>query len=93
MEKTSTLKTASRGDDMARRQRKRGSKEKVRRQRKIKQEPERCPVCEGSGVVPQGFYDPKSKNSKTATEPCRGCEGTGIVTVPEVLEHEKEKQL
>jgi transcription elongation factor Elf1 len=77
---------------MARRQRQR-RRDKVRRHRKIKQEPERCPVCEGSGVVPQGFYDPKSKNSKTATEPCRGCEGTGIVTVPEVLEHEKEKQL
>jgi DnaJ-class molecular chaperone len=62
---------------------------KVRRQRRIKKEPERCPVCEGRGVVPYGFYG--DQGAGTGAEPCRSCGGTGIVTAPVVMEQEKKK--
>lgn len=43
--------------------------------------PYKCPVCEGRGIVPGGFYasiGPYS-TSTSVTEPCRACEGTGII--------------
>ncbi len=41
-----------------------------------------CPVCRGSGLVPNGFYRQISGRwDSTSTEPekCRSCDGTGIV--------------
>jgi len=34
-----------------------------------------CPVCQGRGVVPQGFYSPYPTGLTTSTEPdkCRSC--------------------
>jgi len=44
--------------------------------------PHRCPVCNGNGLVPNGFYAQTSGNWSTAStvpESCRSCYGTGIV--------------
>ena len=44
--------------------------------------PHRCPVCNGKGLVPNGFYLQTSGHSSTSSitpEPCRSCGGTGIV--------------
>ena len=46
--------------------------------------PHCCPVCEGRGIVPAGFYAvPKQQPSYTSTssgpETCRSCSGKGIV--------------
>ncbi len=44
--------------------------------------PHRCPVCDGSGLVPEGFYMQTSGHwSTTVTMPeqCRTCGGTGVV--------------
>jgi DnaJ-class molecular chaperone len=70
-----------------------GPKNKVRRRRQVKQEPERCPVCEGRGMVPQGFYGEQSVATQTGTEPCRSCGGAGIITTPAVVEQEQEKRV
>ena len=47
------------------------------------QQPYKCPVCEGRGVVPQGFYDvlPGFVGSTTSTAPetCKTCGGSGII--------------
>lgn len=40
--------------------------------------PHRCPVCEGRGFLPSGFYAGASSAS-TAPEGCRSCRGTGVV--------------
>lgn len=51
--------------------------------------PHRCPVCNGVGTVPDGFYNPPPtvdwgpQHVGTSTvpmrEPCRACSGTGIL--------------
>ena len=44
--------------------------------------PHRCPVCNGNGLVPNGFYMQTSGHWSTSSitpEPCRSCGGTGIV--------------
>lgn len=43
------------------------------------EKPHRCPVCEGRGFVPAGFY-----GSQVGTNPieCRACGGKGIVWRP-----------
>ncbi len=44
--------------------------------------PHRCPVCNGNGIVPNGFYDQTTGywgSSSLAPEKCRTCDGTGIV--------------
>lgn len=44
--------------------------------------PFRCPICNGTGFVPIGFYSNTSGEcaaSETVTENCRSCDGTGIV--------------
>lgn len=45
--------------------------------------PVKCPVCEGNGLVPAGFYDAPVGTpltlSSTAPEKCRSCNGTGII--------------
>jgi DnaJ-class molecular chaperone len=47
--------------------------------------PFRCPVCNGTGRVPNGFYDAIGVDHWTTSdatpEPCRSCGGTGIVYV------------
>ena len=44
--------------------------------------PHRCPVCNGYGLVPNGFYMQTSGHWSTSSitpETCRSCNGTGIV--------------
>jgi hypothetical protein len=44
--------------------------------------PHRCPVCGGSGLVPEGFYLQTSgywSTTGTMMEQCRTCGGTGVV--------------
>lgn len=44
--------------------------------------PHRCPVCNGNGLVPNGFYMQTSGHWSTSSitpETCRSCNGTGIV--------------
>lgn len=44
--------------------------------------PHRCPVCNGNGIVPNGFYMQTSgywSTSNITPEKCRSCGGTGIV--------------
>lgn len=41
-----------------------------------------CPVCNGNGLVPNGFYLQTSgcwSTSSTEPEQCRSCGGTGVV--------------
>ena len=43
-----------------------------------------CPVCNGKGIVPNGFYNttnPTYTSTSTAPEPCRTCCGSGMVIV------------
>jgi len=47
--------------------------------------PYRCPICDGHGIVPGGFYEtiPGCTGiSSSASEPCRQCIN-GIIYVPE----------
>lgn len=44
--------------------------------------PHRCPVCNGNGLVDNGFYTQTSgtwSTSNVSHETCRSCGGTGIV--------------
>jgi len=42
--------------------------------------PHTCPVCQGRGTVPQGFYNHGDMLTSSLTpEQCRTCLGTGIV--------------
>lgn len=42
--------------------------------------PYKCPVCGGTGIVPNGFYSQTSGQwSSASPETCRSCGGTGIV--------------
>ena len=43
----------------------------------------KCPVCNGTGLVPVGFYNPDpyySGSTNAAPEKCKSCNGTGIVS-------------
>ena len=43
---------------------------------------EKCPVCEGRGIVPKGFYNFIGGNNVTNSslgEQCRACGGKGYV--------------
>lgn len=42
---------------------------------------QRCPVCQGRGNVPAGFYTPGDGVTSTAPEDCRTCGGRGILKV------------
>lgn len=43
-------------------------------------EPHTCPVCEGRGDVPHGFYSNSPHSSTDATaDVCRSCSGRGIL--------------
>lgn len=55
-------------------------------------EAQRCPVCYGKGIVPNGFYNSEGEywmTSDMTPEKCRSCNGTGIVweTTPDYLVH------
>lgn len=43
----------------------------------------KCPVCQGTGLVPNGFYSnpgmPTYSSTSTSPETCKSCNGTGIV--------------
>lgn len=43
--------------------------------------PYKCPICDGHGIVPGGFYFSTGGRSisTNSTEPCRACGGTGIL--------------
>jgi hypothetical protein len=43
--------------------------------------PHKCPVCEGKGSVPVGFYAPNEALTLSSEQPevCRSCSGHGIV--------------
>ena len=43
--------------------------------------PHKCPVCEGKGSLPAGFYMqvPCGSLSSTLPEQCRSCSGQGII--------------
>lgn len=43
-----------------------------------------CPVCNGNGIVDQGFYNQTSGQwtSVGGTETCRSCGGQGYVVIP-----------
>ena len=46
---------------------------------------ERCPVCGGNGLVPNGFYMQTSgqwSTTSTTPETCRTCNGSGMVIIP-----------
>jgi Ribonuclease G/E len=44
-----------------------------------------CPVCQGRGVVPHGFYNtsPAFGSTSTADEQCRTCRGRTIIQRPD----------
>lgn len=46
-------------------------------------QPYKCPICNGTGTVPNGFYNQNLDGWYTSTttrdETCRSCNGTGIV--------------
>jgi DnaJ-class molecular chaperone len=47
-------------------------------------QPYRCPVCNGNGLVPAGYYSGAIMNgyrssADTASETCRSCKGSGVV--------------
>ncbi len=45
--------------------------------------PYKCLVCEGRGIVSNGFYsfgyEPTSSTSPVTPEVCKSCNGTGII--------------
>lgn len=45
----------------------------------------RCPVCNGNGLVPNGFYSQTSgqwSSTSTSPETCKSCSGRGYIVVP-----------
>lgn len=45
-------------------------------------QPYKCPVCDGRGFVPNGFYNTTTQeyvSVNTTPETCRSCGGTGVV--------------
>jgi len=44
-----------------------------------RQQPYRCPVCEGRGTVESNFYSRATMSSTTDNETCRTCHGAGII--------------
>lgn len=49
-------------------------------QLKRTEQPYRCPVCEGSGLVPTGFYSSEFiTGAIPGSETCRTCDGKGVI--------------
>jgi C4-type Zn-finger protein len=48
---------------------------------------QKCPVCEGRGLVPVGFYNayPYTTTGGQTTETCRTCQGKTIILKCEVV--------
>jgi len=49
---------------------------------------QRCPVCNGNGLVDNGFYRQTSgtwTTTNTAPEKCKSCNGQGIVWMSEEI--------
>lgn len=47
----------------------------------------RCPVCNGNGLVPNGFYRQTSglwSSTSTKPETCKSCNGSGVVWKKEI---------
>lgn len=47
-----------------------------------KMRPYMCPVCDGKGIVPNGFYlavGPYWATTSTVPDTCQSCNGTGVV--------------
>lgn len=44
-----------------------------------KQTPHKCPICEGTGLVPAGFYEYLLNTISTTPEQCKPCSGTGVI--------------
>ena len=45
-------------------------------------QPHRCPVCNGKGIVPNGFYNSTGETWATtdaSPEICRACNGSGVI--------------
>ena len=55
---------------------------------------EKCPVCLGNGLVPNGFYGSTQQidgcltwsSSSTEFETCRACDGKGYVVIEDSVE-------
>jgi hypothetical protein len=47
----------------------------------LKQTPYKCPICEGKGIVPNGFYSVYGSGTTTDASPetCKSCYGSGIL--------------
>ena len=46
---------------------------------------EKCPVCNGKGIVPNGFYTTNNNfyySTTTCGEICRSCYGKGYISIP-----------
>lgn len=46
------------------------------------QNPHKCPICEGHGMVPGGFYTALAgcgSTSNVTAETCRSCDGNGVL--------------
>lgn len=53
--------------------------------------PCKCPICDGVGQVPGGYYNRAGVNewaSTTVAEVCRQCNGTGIIYGEQITEYE-----
>ena len=52
--------------------------------------PYRCPICNGTGIVPGGFYFSVNGycSSTNTTEMCRQCKGSGIIWGVEDYDYE-----
>lgn len=55
--------------------------EKVYNQIQTPIRPFKCPICNGKGIVPAGFYTSITYNwiSANTSEKCRTCNGQGII--------------
>ena len=52
---------------------------------------QRCPICEGHGIVSGGFYTSLAGcggASTVSTEQCKNCNGQGIVYVEQEVDKE-----
>ena len=46
---------------------------------------QKCPICEGRGIVPEGFYQSLRRLSKKNAERCRLCSGIGAIYIFEII--------